>query len=113
MMIIASPMKKHAFAGALRYPALSLGMFCVLVPAVAADKGPPPAQAATSYGDVDSHPAEHVSIAAEPFTGTRADFFKLNYPAYGIMPVRMIVNQRWRYAHLAGAGAHRFHYCCR
>ena len=57
----------------------------------AADKAPPPAPAATTYADVDAHPAEHVSIAAEPFTGSRAEFFKLNYPAYGVMPVRLIV----------------------
>ncbi len=57
----------------------------------AADKAPPPAQPATTYGDVDRHPAEHVSIAAEPFAGSKAEFFKVNYPAYGIMPVRMII----------------------
>lgn len=57
----------------------------------AADKGPPPAKPATTYADVDTHPAEHVSIAAEPFTGSRAEFFKLNYPAYGVMPIRLIV----------------------
>ena len=84
-------MKTHSFAGTLRSPVLSFVMLCALYPAVAADKSPPPAQAATTYGDVDAHPAEHVSIAAEPFTGSKADFFKLNYPAYGIMPVRMIV----------------------
>jgi hypothetical protein len=56
-----------------------------------ADKGPPPAQTAASYGDVDAHANEHVSIAAEPFTGSKAEFFKLNYPAYGLMPVRLIV----------------------
>ena len=57
----------------------------------AADKTPPPAKPATTYADADNHPAEHVSIAAEPFTGSKAEFFHLNYPAYGIMPVRMIV----------------------
>ena len=60
-------------------------------PGSATDKAPSPAQAATSYADADTHPAEHVSIAAEPFTGSKAAFFKLNYPAYGIMPIRMIV----------------------
>lgn len=72
-----------------------LAVFCLLtgVPRsnAAADSAPPPAQAATTYGDVDAHPAEHVSIAAEPFSGSRAEFFKLNYPAYGVLPVRMIV----------------------
>ena len=57
----------------------------------AADKTPPPAKPASTYADADNHPAEHVSIAAEPFTGSKAEFFHLNYPAYGIMPVRMIV----------------------
>ena len=56
-----------------------------------ADKVPPPSKVAGAYGDVDAHPAEHVSIAAEPFTGSRAEFFHLNYLAYGLMPVRLIV----------------------
>ena len=57
----------------------------------AADKAPPPAPIATTYADADTHPAEHVSIAAEPFGGSKAEFFKIKYPAYGIMPIRMIV----------------------
>ncbi len=61
------------------------------ITALAEKAGPPPAQPATTYGDVDLHPAEHVAIAAEPYTGSKAEFFKLNYPAYGIMPVRLIV----------------------
>ena len=73
---------------------LSLCLLTALIsanPSYAADKAPPPAQAATTYADVDSHPAEHVSIAAEPFTGSKAEFFHINYPAYGIMPIRMII----------------------
>ena len=73
---------------------LPLGLVLVLSAGLAgsaADKTPQPAQPATSYADADTHPAEHVSIAAEPFTGSKAEFFKINYPAYGIMPVRMIV----------------------
>ncbi len=68
-----------------------LGALTCSHPGRAADKAPPPAQAATTYLDVDTHPAEHVSIAAEPFTGSRAEFFHLNYPAYGLMPVRMVI----------------------
>jgi hypothetical protein len=57
----------------------------------AADKAPPPAQPATTYADADTHAKEHVSIAAEPFDLNKASFFHLNYPAYGIMPIRMII----------------------
>ena len=91
MMIIAEHMKKHPFAGRWCHPVLFI-LFVGVVPfAGAADKAPAQAQPATTYGDVDQHPAEHVSIAAEPFTGSRAEFFHLNYPAYGIMPIRIIV----------------------
>jgi hypothetical protein len=57
----------------------------------AADKAPPPAQPASTYPDADTHATEHVSIAAEPFDLDKAAFFHVNYPAYGIMPVRMII----------------------
>jgi len=57
----------------------------------AADKTPPPAKPAPTYADADTHATEHVSIAAEPFDLDKASFFHLNYPAYGIMPVRMII----------------------
>jgi hypothetical protein len=69
----------------------ALGALTLCHSGSAADKAPPPAQPATTYLDADTHPAEHVSIAAEPFTGSRAAFFHLNYPAYGLMPVRMII----------------------
>ena len=84
-------MKKHRFTGRSRSTVAFVLVLGFVLSALAEDKAPPPAPAATTYGDVDAHPAEHVSIAAEPFTGSKADFFKLNYPAYGIMPVRIIV----------------------
>lgn len=58
---------------------------------IAADKAPPPAPAANTYADADTHAEEHVSIAAEPFDLNKGSFFHVNYAAWGIMPVRVIV----------------------
>ena len=85
--LIPSPSANRRLASSASVLLLTLATHA----AFAADKAPAPAKPATTYADVDTHPAEHVSIAAEPFTGSRAEFFKLNYPAYGVMPVRLIV----------------------
>jgi hypothetical protein len=65
---------------------LSVGSVCI-----AADKSPPPAKTADAYGDVDVHKEEHVSVAAEPFDLNKSEFFHINYPAYGVMPIRLII----------------------
>lgn len=91
-MIIAASMNVTEKCAHRILPAVLLIAFAVTVPfAQAADKAPPPAKSASAYGDVDEHPAEHVSVAAEPFTGSSAGFFHLNYPAFGLMPVRLII----------------------
>ena len=56
-----------------------------------ASQAPPQSKPANTYADADAHPAEHVTIAAEPFNGTKASFFHVNYPAWGLLPVRLIV----------------------
>lgn len=68
-----------------------LFIICSAQMIAAADKAPPPAQPATTYADADTHKEEHVSIAAEPFDLNKASFFHVNYPAWGIMPIRLIV----------------------
>jgi hypothetical protein len=69
-------------------------LLAVLTPcAVARAAGAPPdAGTAPEYADVDTHPNERVSIAADPFdTEDRARFFRLDYLKYGLMPIRIIV----------------------
>ncbi|MHB1022300.1 MAG: hypothetical protein ACYC46_08420 [Acidobacteriaceae bacterium] len=58
----------------------------------AANHTPPPAGKAADYPAVDSHPLEHVTIAAEPFdTPEKAKFFRIDYLKYDFLPVRIIV----------------------
>ena len=53
---------------------------------------PPKANPASEYADVDAHPNEHVSVAAEPFdTEDRTKFFRLDYLKYELLPVRIII----------------------
>jgi len=63
-----------------------------LCAAARAAGNPPDAGTAPQYADVDTHPNERVSIAADPFdTADRAHFFRLDYLKYGLMPIRIIV----------------------
>lgn len=58
----------------------------------AADHTPPPAGPASSYPDRDSHPQEHLTIAADPYdTRAKASIFRADYLKYGIVPIRIIV----------------------
>ena len=53
---------------------------------------PPKAGAASEYADVDTHPQERVSIAADPFdTEDSTRFFRIDYLKYGLLPVRIII----------------------
>ena len=53
---------------------------------------PPEAAPAPEYADVDTHPNEHVSIAADPFdTEDQTHFFRLDYLKYGLIPIRIII----------------------
>ncbi len=52
----------------------------------------PPANPAPTYLLNDPHPAEHVTIAAEPCVESKAcPFFRLPYVSHGFVPVRVIV----------------------
>ncbi|HEX3570899.1 MAG TPA: hypothetical protein VHU44_08755 [Acidobacteriaceae bacterium] len=58
----------------------------------ASDKTAPPAKPATEYAAHDTHPDEHVTIAAEPCDDTRnCPFFRLKYLEHGLMPIRVII----------------------
>ncbi len=63
------------------------------LPAQATDhKTAPPAKPATDYPACDTHPAEHVTIAAEPCDDPKlCSFFRLEYVQHGILPVRVVV----------------------
>ncbi len=52
----------------------------------------PPARPAAQYAAFDTHPNEHVTIAADPCLDPKAcDFFRLPYVQHGFIPVRVVV----------------------
>jgi len=64
------------------------------VPAArAADhKSAPPARPAAEYAASDTHPDEHVTIAAEPCDDPKlCNFFRLPYLEHGLLPVRVVI----------------------
>ena len=63
-----------------------------LAPAQAADhKSAPPAKPAAEYAANDTHPNEHVTVAAEPCDDPRqGPFFRLPYIQHGLLPIRVI-----------------------
>jgi hypothetical protein len=67
-------------------------LFSISIIALAADHVAPPAAKATDYACHETHPAEHLTIAADVF-GTREknSFFRVDYPHAGFLPIRMIV----------------------
>lgn len=72
--------------------AIPLLLFALALPALPSDHTPPPVQPATSYADVEIHPAEKVAIAAEPYyTKEKESIFRVDYLSHGVMPVRLIV----------------------
>lgn len=64
----------------------------IAMPAFANDKKAPPPKPASQYAAFDTHPDEHVTIAAEPCTDPRdCSFFRLPYIRHGLLPVRVII----------------------
>jgi len=60
--------------------------------AAASSHQTPPVQPATSFAAVEVHDKEKVAVAAEPYdTHEKADLFRVDYLAHGVMPVRLIV----------------------
>ena len=59
----------------------------------AADKkSPPPAKPAAEYAASDTHPNEHVTVAADPCNRPAdCSFFRLPYVQHGFVPVRVII----------------------
>ena len=59
---------------------------------MAADHGPAPAKAATTYPSFDYHAKEQVAIAAVPcLTRDECKFFHVDYLRYGFVPIRIII----------------------
>lgn len=92
-MIINLPMKSHRSLAIYSKNLLCAAAFLALTaPAFANDKKAPPPKPANQYAAFDSHPSEHVTIAAEPCTDTRdCPFFRLPYISHGFIPIRVIV----------------------
>jgi hypothetical protein len=77
----------------VRPPSTLLLLFFMSLSARAADHKPPPAKPAAQYAAFDVHPAEHVTIAAEPCDDPKAcPFFRLPYIQHGFLPIRVIVS---------------------
>ena len=73
---------------------LALAVACTLASPAFAEKKKeaPPAKPAAQYVAFDTHPNEHVTIAADPCIDTKdCSFFRLPYVEHGFIPVRVIV----------------------
>ena len=61
-------------------------------PAFAGAKKAPPAKPASQYAAFETHPNEHVTIAADPCNrASDCSFFRLPYVAHGFVPVRVVI----------------------
>ena len=80
------------FQLSLRKTLLAVATLCLASAAFAADRKAPPAKAADQYAAFDTHPEEHVTIAAEPCDEPKnCSFFRLEYVQHGFLPVRVII----------------------
>ncbi len=70
-----------------------LAIICILTScALANSHKAPPVKPANQYAAFDTHPNEHVTIAADPCNDPdQCSFFRLPYVQHGFIPVRVIV----------------------
>ncbi|MGI8771224.1 MAG: hypothetical protein ACR2JE_07295 [Acidobacteriaceae bacterium] len=55
-------------------------------------QAPAAPEEASRFAAVDTHASEHVAIAADPYdTPAKAKLFHIDYPAYHVLPIRIIV----------------------
>jgi hypothetical protein len=55
-------------------------------------QAPAPSKDATSYPAFDTHPDDHLTIAADPYdTAEKEKLFRVDYLKYDILPIRIIV----------------------
>ena len=75
-------------------PKLALLILALAPAAIASDKPrpAPPVKPAAEYTLNEAHPAEHVTIAADPCDDEdQCKFFRLPYIEHGLLPIRVIV----------------------
>lgn len=64
----------------------------ILATSVLAQHPAPSAGTATQYLSVETHPQDHLTIAADPYdTPSKASIFRVNYLSANIIPVRIII----------------------
>jgi hypothetical protein len=91
-----NPRESQAFAAistAARAGALA-ALVCLAPSVVRASdhKSAPPAKAANTYPANDTHPDEHVTIAADPCDDPKlCPFFRLPYIDHGLLPIRVVI----------------------
>ena len=69
-------------------------LLCLACPALLAaeHKTAPPAKPADQYAANDTHPDEHVTIAADPCDDPKlCSFFRLPYLQHGLLPIRVVI----------------------
>ena len=87
-----NPCNRRKFC-ATALPTIIIALVCLASsPACAEHKSAPPAKPASQYAANDTHPDEHVTIAAEPCDDPKlCSFFRLPYIEHGLLPVRVII----------------------
>jgi hypothetical protein len=71
---------------------LAAALLCVCPIARASDHKPEPAKPAAQYPASETHPDEHVTIAADPCDDPKqCSFFRLPYIQHGLLPVRIVI----------------------
>lgn len=82
-----NPRRPHAISATL-----ATVLLCLAAAAHAADhKSAPPAKPAADYAANDTHPDEHVTVAAEPCDDPKlCNFFRLPYLEHGLLPIRVV-----------------------
>jgi hypothetical protein len=72
---------------------LTAALICLTpLSAPASDHKAPPPKAAAEYPASDTHPSEHVTIAADPCDDPKqCSFFRLPYIQHGLLPVRVVI----------------------
>ncbi len=75
-----------------RFTYLPALMFLTAMQALAADHKAPTAKPAQQYAASDTHPNEHVTVAAEPCADPKdCAFFRLPYIQHGFAPIRVVI----------------------
>ncbi len=73
-------------------PIIAAALLCLPARA-AAHRSAPPAKSAATYPANDTHPDEHLTIAADPCDDPKlCPFFRLPYIQHGLLPIRVIVS---------------------